>query len=72
MKDDNPIFMWPYKFSEVEWTLVHALITKLLDVSLVELCKDEYASTIVMPVKKDIFGNWIEHRMCGDYHQMNK
>jgi hypothetical protein len=24
------------------------------------------------PTKKDIFGNWIEHRMCEDYRLMNK
>jgi hypothetical protein len=36
-----------------------------------ELSRGEYASAIVMPLK-DIFGNWIEHRMCEDYHPMNK
>jgi len=25
-----------------------------------------------MLTKKDIFGNWIEHRMCADYHPLNK
>lgn len=32
----------------------------------VKLSKGEYASTIMMLTKKDIFGNWIEHFMCGD------
>jgi len=26
----------------------------------------------MMLAKKDIFSNWIEHRMCGDYCPMNK
>ncbi len=26
----------------------------------------------MMSTKKDIFGNWTEHRMCEDYHPMNK
>jgi hypothetical protein len=43
-----------------------------MDASLVELLRDEYALAIVMPTKKDIFGNWIKHHMCGDYHPMNK
>ncbi len=46
--------------------MVHALITNLLDVSLVELCKGEYVSTIMIPIKNNIFGNWIKHNMCGD------
>ncbi len=37
-----------------------------------ELFKGEYVSTTMMPAKKDIFGNWIKHHMCGDYYPMNK
>jgi hypothetical protein len=32
----------------------------------------EYASATVMPSKKDIYGNWTEKRMCGDYRRINK
>jgi hypothetical protein len=42
-----------------------------LDASLVELFRGEYALTIAMPTK-DIFGNWTERYMCGDYFSMNK
>jgi hypothetical protein len=38
-----------------------------LDVGLVELFIGEYALVIVMPIKKDIFGSWIECHMYGDY-----
>jgi hypothetical protein len=27
---------------------------------------------MVMLTKKDIFGNWIKHFMCGDYKLVNK
>ena len=37
-----------------------------------EFSKGEYASATVMPSKKDIFGNWTEKRMCGDYRPINK
>jgi hypothetical protein len=56
----------------VERALVQARITKLLNASLVELSKSKYASTIVMPAKKDIFGNWTKSHMCGDYCSKNK
>ncbi len=51
----NPIFKQPYKFNEVERTLVQVRITKLLDASLVELSRGEYVSTIVMLTKKFTF-----------------
>jgi hypothetical protein len=57
LEDDNPIFRRPYRLHEVERALVHVQTTKLLDAGLVELSRGEYASTIVMPTKKDIFGN---------------
>jgi hypothetical protein len=39
---------------------------ELLEASLVELSEREYASVIVMPTKKDIFGNgWTLHLICG-------
>ncbi len=72
LENENLIIKQPYKLSEVERTLVQARITKFLDVGLLELSRGEHASTIVMPAKKDIFGNWTEHRMCGDYHSVNK
>ncbi len=56
----------------MERALVQARTIELLDVGLVELFKGEYASTTVMLTKKDIFDNWIEHYMCGDYRLANK
>ena len=46
--------------------------TELLSAGLVELSNGEYACATVMPTKKDIFGNWIEKRMCGDYRPANR
>jgi len=43
-----------------------------MEVGLVKLSQGECASTMVMPTKKDIFGNWIKHFMCGDYRLVNK
>jgi hypothetical protein len=71
LENDNPIFKWPYIFSEVERALVQTWTIKLLDVSLVELSTVEYASTTMMLAKKIIFGNWIECYVCGGYYTMN-
>jgi hypothetical protein len=32
----------------------------------------EYVFAIVMPTKKNIFDNWVEFHMCGDYYLANK
>ncbi len=37
-----------------------------------ELLKGEYASTILMPTKIYIFGNWMEWHICGDSCPINK
>jgi hypothetical protein len=66
LEDDDPIFKQPYRLSEVEKALIQAQTSELLYVSLVELSRGQYVSTIVMLTKKDIFGNWIKCHMCGD------
>jgi hypothetical protein len=59
LTDDAPIYRKPYKRSEVERKIIQARTTELLDAGLVELAPSdyEYASAIVMPSKKDIYGN---------------
>jgi hypothetical protein len=45
---------------------------ELLDARLVKFSNGEYASTTILPTKKDIFGKWIGCQMCGDYRPINK
>ena len=71
LTNDTPIFRRPYKYSDLERSLIQARTTELWEAGLVELSNGEYASTIVMPAKKDIFENWTERRMCRDYRPMN-
>jgi hypothetical protein len=56
----------------MEWALAKARMKELLDASLVKFSKGEYESTIILPTKKDIFGNWIGYQTCGDYRPINK
>jgi hypothetical protein len=72
---DNPsIYRKPYKYSHAQRKIIQARTTELVEARLVELAPPdyEYASATVMPSKKDIYGNWTEKRMCGDYRRINK
>jgi hypothetical protein len=74
LTDDAPIYCKPYKRNEVERKMIQARTAELLGAGLVKLAPldCEYASETVMPSKKDIYGNWTEKRMCGDYRRINK
>jgi hypothetical protein len=74
LTDDAPIYRKLYKRSEVERKMIQARTAELLGAGLMELASSdcEYASAMVMPFKKDIYGNWTEKRMCGDYRRINK
>jgi hypothetical protein len=69
-----PIYRKPYKYSDVERKMIQACTKELVNAGLVELAPPdcEYASAMVMLSKKDIYGNWTEKRMCGDYRKINK
>lgn len=64
--DDTSIFCKTYKCNETKKELIKAQTKNVFNAHLVESLYEEYASTIVMLNKKDLFGNWIEKRMYGD------
>jgi len=72
LASDMPIFCRPYKYSDMEKVLIQTRTLDLLEARLVELSHGEYASTIVMPAKKDIHGNYTDRRMCGNYCPINR
>jgi hypothetical protein len=74
LTDDAPIYRKPYKYSDTERKMIQARTTELVEAGLVELAPPdcEYALATVMPSKKDIYGNWTEKRMYGDYRRINK
>ena len=61
-----------FKFSVSEKICVHAHCQKLLTTRLIEFSNGKYACAIIMPLKNDIFGNWMEKQMCGDYRLVNR
>ena len=44
---------------------------ELLAAGLIEQSVSDFAAPTVMPAKKEIFGQWSEKRMCGDYRALN-
>jgi hypothetical protein len=72
--DDAPIYRKLYKYSDTEQKMIQARTAELVKAGLVELAPPdcEYALATVMPSKKDIYSNWTERRMCGDYRRINK
>jgi hypothetical protein len=72
LANDTPIFHHPYRYSDMERDLIRSRTLDLLEAGLMELSHGEYASTIVMPAKKDVHGNYTDRQMCGDYRPMNR
>jgi hypothetical protein len=72
LASDTPIFRHPYIYNDMDKDLIRSWTLDLLEAGLVELSHGEYASTIVMFVKKDVHGNYMDRRMCGDYHFINR
>jgi hypothetical protein len=56
----------------MERDLIQSRTLDLLEARLVELLHGEYASAIVMPARKDVHGNYMDRRMCGDYRLINR
>jgi hypothetical protein len=74
LTNDALIYCKPYKYSDAERKMIQARTAELVEAGLVELAPPdcEYALATVMPSKKDIYGNWTEKRMRGDYRRINK
>jgi hypothetical protein len=72
LANDTPIFRCPYSCSDMERDLIRSRTLDLLEVGLMELSHGEYASSTIMPAKKDVHGNYTNRRMCGDYCLINR
>jgi hypothetical protein len=69
---DMPIFRHPYRYIDMERDLIRNWTLDLLETRLVELSDGEYALATVLPAIKDVHGNYIDRRMCGDYRPINR
>ncbi len=62
---------WLGSASDMERDLIWSRTLDLLEARLVELSHGEYASATIMPTKKDVHGNYMNRRMCGNYRPIN-
>jgi hypothetical protein len=69
---DTPIFHCLYRYNDIERDLIQSWTLDLLEARLMELSHGEYASATVMPAKKDVNGNYMDRRMCGNYRPINR
>ncbi len=72
LASDTPIFNRPYRYSDMERDLIRSRTLDLLEARLMELSHGAYASTTVMPIKKDVHGNYTDRQMCGNYRPINR
>jgi hypothetical protein len=72
LASDTPIFRRPYRYSDMERDLIRSRTLDLLEAGLMELLHGEYASATVMLAKKDVHGNYMDRRICGDYRLINR
>ena len=72
LEDDHPIFGRPYRINVAKRIGIQVCCRELLATRLIKLSNMEYACATVMPSNKDIFGNWTEKWMCGDYCLINQ
>lgn len=56
----------------MERDLIRNRTLDLLKAGFVKLLHGEYVSANVMPVKKDVHGNYMDRRMCGDVRPINR
>jgi hypothetical protein len=72
LANHTPIFHRPYRYNDMERDLIWSQTLDLLEARLMELSHGEYASTTVMLAKKDVHGNYMDRRMCGNYRPINR
>jgi hypothetical protein len=69
--DETPIYRKRHRLSKHEWELVDERCKELHDADLIQPSSFDFATTTIMPAKKDSTGLWTGKRMCRDYRPLN-
>jgi len=71
LTDETPIYRRRHRLSKHGWEQVDERCKKLHEAGPIQSSSSDFATTIVMPTKKDSARLWTEKRMCGDYRPLN-
>jgi hypothetical protein len=71
LTDETPIYRRRHRLSKHEWELVDERCKELHEIGLIQPSSFDFVAAIIMLVKKDSDGLWIEKRMCEDYKPLN-
>jgi hypothetical protein len=71
LTNETPIYQKRHRLSKHEWELIDERCKELHEVGLIQPSNSYFATTILMPTKKDLAGLWTEKRMCRDYRPLN-
>jgi len=71
LTDETPIYQRRHRLNKHEWELVDEKCKKLHEAGLIQPSSFDFVATIIILVKKDLVGLWIEKKMCRDYRLLN-
>ncbi len=69
-----PLFQKSRRYSPIETAISQEKVAELLLAGFIEPASPtcQYASRPTMPAKKDVNGNWTDHRFCVDFRHINQ
>jgi hypothetical protein len=71
LTDETPIYQKRHRLSKHEWELVDERCKKLHEASIIQPSSSNFATAIIMLIKKYSARLWIKKRMWGDYKPLN-
>jgi hypothetical protein len=71
LTNETPIYRKKHRLNKHEWELVDERCKELHEAGFIQPSSSNFATTIVMPAKKDSTRLWTKKKMCGDYRPLN-
>jgi hypothetical protein len=71
LTNETTIYWRRHRLNKHEWELVNERCKELHEACLIQPSSSNFTAIIVMLVKKNSTGLWIEKKMCGDYRPLN-
>ncbi|CAI7841735.1 unnamed protein product [Closterium sp. NIES-53] len=72
LTSDEPVFQMKRRMAPGDEDVSKEKCKELLEAGLIQRLESEYATPIVIATRKDLTGEVLSRRMCGDYRALNK